>query len=220
MNCSEFKNRLDDYLDSSLSADERMDVQVHINACAHCRGRLGRAQAIQDALRQMSAPSSIPADLAERALLRARAAQDRRRALRRGFIGGALAASLVIAVATTVFWPQAQPLEPNTQVLALNEVRPVKLALNSDRALQGVTLTIELPAMAELKGFRGRTVVSWKTNLEMGTNLLALPIIATGSGNGYLVARIEHNNKVKELSIPLTAKPAHTGLLDWRKALS
>lgn len=217
MNCTEFKNRLDDYLDGGLSAAEQMDFQVHLSACTQCRGRVGRAQSIQKALKQMTTPAA-PADLAERALIHARAAQDKRRALRRGFIGGALAASILIAIATTAFWPQVQPLEPNTQILALNEVRPVKLALNSDRALEGVTLTIELPAMAELKGFRGRTVVSWKTNLEAGNNLLALPIIATGSGSGYLVARIEHNNKIKELSIPLTAQPNHTGLLDWRKA--
>lgn len=50
MNCRRFENRLDEYLDETLSPGERMAADRHVAGCAACREALRRRQQIGRAL--------------------------------------------------------------------------------------------------------------------------------------------------------------------------
>mgnify|MGYP000715320905 CR=1 FL=1 len=122
-------------------------------------------------------------------------------------LGGAIAASLVIAITSFVL-PLARQQGPEleSQTLALHQVTRVALALDSREELMGATITLRLPDNVELKGFPGQRMISWKTNIDRGTNLLALPVKGIIAKNGLLVARLEYGNKSKEYKVELTVQ--------------
>ena len=55
-----------------------------------------------------------------------------------------------------------------------------------------------------LDGFDDERHVDWQADLERGSNLLSLPVVARATGNGRLVAVIEHEGRTREVAIELT----------------
>ena len=105
--------------------------------------------------------------------------------------------------------------EQARQTLALNQVTRVALALDSREELKGATITLRLPDNVELNGFPGQRMISWKTDINQGTNLLALPVKGVAAKNGLLVARLEYGNKSKEYKVELSVKNSDiNGALD------
>ena len=76
--------------------------------------------------------------------------------------------------------------------IALNEPRQMDIAIETDRDLQGATITIILAGDVDLDGFPTQRELSWSTNLDAGVNRLSLPLIATGTNGGQVLVRLDH----------------------------
>lgn len=209
MNCNDFYNQLDDYLDGTLSVAQQVSFREHAETCARCGQKLSKAEGLLADLKQM--PMAGPsADFAER-VLRQAVEQNVDHHHRRGFaagFGSALVAGLALWFVVGVLPPQGEPTAPGQSLvtIALNETRDVKLVFNAERDVQGAQISIQLPDNVMLAGYPGQRSLEWQTDLAKGDNLLQLPIIATQANGGMLVAQIKHGNKVKTLNIKLDVR--------------
>ena len=68
----------------------------------------------------------------------------------------------------------------------------MNIAIDTDRALQGATISILLAGDVELDGFGTRRELTWNTDLQAGVNKLTLPVRAVGAEGGQLVVRMTH----------------------------
>ncbi|MFU8896614.1 MAG: hypothetical protein ACNA8J_09520, partial [Gammaproteobacteria bacterium] len=85
--------------------------------------------------------------------------------------------------------------------LALYEPRDIGLAIEAAQAMPGATLTISLQGGIDLVGFGERRELSWQTDLDAGTNMLSLPIIAHSLEEGTLTAHLEHGEQAQVISV-------------------
>ena len=76
--------------------------------------------------------------------------------------------------------------------IVVNEPRSMDIAIETDRALAGATISVILAGDVELDGYVGRRDLTWTEDLDAGVNRLTLPLIATGSEGGQLVVRLSH----------------------------
>jgi anti-sigma factor RsiW len=53
MDCNRVRDLLAAYLDNELSAEERVEVEAHLSACAGCRKALDSMRKAQDAVRSL-----------------------------------------------------------------------------------------------------------------------------------------------------------------------
>jgi hypothetical protein len=86
-------------------------------------------------------------------------------------------------------------------VLALNESREVPLVIDSERQLDGATIRILVTGSVSLTGYDQQHEVEWQTSLTRGANLLSLPVTARETGEGRIVAEIEHQGKTRRVSV-------------------
>lgn len=213
MNCNDITELLDNYLISGWPQAKSQDIAVHITHCNDCQQRIVELEALQQAMRAMPVPTHS-SDFADRILARAQHASQRRRR-QRSVVAMALAASIVVALSVTLLLPglQRPANSVNEIAMTLHETQTVQLVLDSEQQLDDVLLSLKLPEGVELEGFAGQRDIAWRTQLQQGSNLLALPLVATALKRGKLVARIEHEAKSKELTVDLRVRPvAGTGL--------
>jgi anti-sigma factor RsiW len=209
MECHEFISQLDDYLDGRL--DER-PLRAHLNVCDDCRQQYHHAVAAQAAVRKLSPPEVHPA-FVDRAMQRAirrdaAGAHPRRRAL----LGMALAASLVLGVATGAYLSlRAAPVQ--TVVMTVERPETVRMVFDSVKPLRAATLSLSLPENVEVVGFGGVRELSWQTDLREGQNLLQLPLIAHGAVKDELLAQLSHGASTKTFRVKLeVAKSGASGM--------
>ena len=220
MNCKIGLNMMDDYLGGYLAEDNRQALEDHLGHCASCQARFVQDQALRQRL-QAQLTGQPKAGFADRVLARAVEHHQSKTHHHWSFIGGAIAASLVIAVTSFLLplVPQ-QDTELARQTLALHQETRVALAFESREGLKDATITLHLPDNVELKGFPGQHKISWKTDIDRGTNLLALPVMGVAAKNGLLVARLQYGNKSKEYKVELNVKnPDVNGQLDRKGAI-
>ncbi len=222
MKCTELEKYLDDYLDDAVSPAEQKAVEAHIESCASCQQALEAHKTLRQALR------SLPVDEAsadfEAKVFTAVSSHYGPRSGHSGsrFYAGfatAMTASLALWFASTVYTPPVDEYVRDEQApqiinLTMNQARTVKLVFEAPTDLAEVTLSVELPENIELEGFSGQKQLVWQTNLNKGQNILALPIIATGNGQGELVAQLSYGNKTKQFHIVL--KTADDGALIYQ----
>ena len=192
MECHNLALQLDDYLDGRLDAVAQHSIQEHLELCPNCRRRHQHAVALQAALRTLPAPTPRQG-FVDQALSRAAGAV---RTPRRGVLGMALAASLVLGVAVGVFLV-TRPAPVQTVALTLERPKTVRVVFNSAKPLQAATLSLALPENVELVGYGDRRELSWQTDLREGGNLLQLPLVARGTAKDELVARLSHGGTSK-----------------------
>ena len=113
-------------------------------------------------------------------------------------VGGALAAS--VAVAVTVWWVRPQPdslaSAANPRVaLALHEVRAINVSLDSPEALTGAEIHVVLTGAIGLQGFAEQRDLRWTTDLDRGVNQLTLPLVALGPTGGQVMVEVQHGDK-------------------------
>lgn len=116
-------------------------------------------------------------------------------------LGGALAASLTFLMLRPV--PMAPADEPALS-LALNETREIDVVIESERHLEDATIRIAVMGGIALDGFENKHEIDWQADLEQGTNLLTLPVVARGKGGARLVAVVEHEGKKRTITVDLT----------------
>lgn len=130
----------------------------------------------------------------------------------------AAAAGLVVAVLAGLQWQGQtadQPLDLATAPLQvqMQQLEPVQVVLNSERALQGVTVIVDLPAHLALEGYGNKQRLQWTSNLNAGANKLVLPVQfredimnATGTSDlalDEIVIELEHDGLRKQFRVPV-----------------
>jgi hypothetical protein len=214
MDCSGINQRLDDYLDGAVSADDIVAIERHADACPACRALLTWEIRVHRALRELPAPEPTE-EFFDRAFARVVAQTPSRRNWR--IPGLALAASILLIFTVNLLLESGTaPVEEIPGLaIALNQIHEVSLVFESERAMHNARFTIELPEGIELSGYPGQREISWEGNLAQGRNLLVLPVEARSGQGGKLVAYVTHTGKRKNLVlrmevIPPTAPPAVT----------
>jgi hypothetical protein len=221
MNCTDVRPRLDALVLGELSRDQADALLRHIEGCAGCAGAKAEAEKLFAALRSMPVPP-MRSGFAEAALARAVAHGESRRPQRHVGQGpqghpmaagrwrrpaawlGALAAGIL---AFAVLGPSRLPEPPITSPetaplrLALYDPREIAIAIDAGEAVVGARLTVRVTGGISLFGFGDARELHWESDLDAGTNLLPLPVIAHSLEQGLLTAVVEHGDSVHRIEI-------------------
>jgi hypothetical protein len=196
MNCESVAEQIRALAEGSLDSDQRIACMDHIAVCRDCDDALRGVRAMLVVRDQATVPGS------ERVFNRvmSKAGYDpRHQASRTGFwlgagFSGAIAASLLavafalgLLASPAVEAPQAAEFFVSTY-----EVRPMNIAIEADRPLEGAQISILLSGDVEVDGYVDRHELSWTDDLEPGVNQLTLPIRAIGERGGQMVVRLSH----------------------------
>ncbi len=203
MNCHDIHNYCDAYLEQEMSDTQKHALEAHLESCPACRHYVQQAQNIRDALTKLQAPAMRPG-FAEQAFDKARQ-QNTTVAGSKRFTGTglALAASLALAGIVGVFMHQPSSTEPEPTAIriSMQKAKDINVVFNAREDLEQVTISIELSDNLALDGYGDKRTVSWNTPLQKGKNVLSLPIIATQSGNGTVIARLRLGDQNKTVQI-------------------
>ena len=215
MSCNECKNNLRSWARNELSAAQVSRIEHHIAGCKDCAIAAYNERAIFNALHDTQAVPAPSSGFEERIL---GAATGKDEAVRNGgygrgwstpVAGGAVAAALVIGIALGFGWksspgPDSELAQSGSgqagsdQSLSAEPVaRNVRLAFSSREALEGVTLTVELPPHVEVASYPGHQKLSWKVDLDKGENVVNLPLNILFPGEGELIAHLDDGRRTK-----------------------
>ena len=172
-------------------------------------------QPLRRALRQMPTPEPR-AGFVERALSQA-AVQQRSAQVAslpgrlRHFVlrwetwaGAALGGAVAAALTLMLLRPVDTTVSPQQVALTLHEMRNVDVLIDSERELKGATIHIVASGSIALDGFDDERQIDWQADLDRGSNLLSLPVVARAAGKGRLVAVIEHEGRTRQVGIELS----------------
>lgn len=204
MECTQWQQRLDDYVDGQLSAVDMSAMQQHVAVCPDCRVLLEQQDQLMQSLRTMPVPPLRPGFTPQALKLAVVQGQQRRRGFATGF-SSALAAGVALWAVVTFMMPD-RSLQPDgvAQVqLALYQESTVNLVFYSPKPVSSATLSIALPDNVELVGFPGERTISWQTALTEGQNVLPLPLRASGQVSSQLLASIESGGSKKSFHVQI-----------------
>jgi hypothetical protein len=196
MNCDFVSDNVQDIATRSL-ADEKLAESIsHIENCSDCRAALRGAEALLEL--KMRETTAATDQLFDRIVKTATSATSHDQTSNRFWVGagfgGAIAAS-IFALAFAFGWTDGiRSAAPATVefVVALGEPRQMDLAFETDRQLDGATISIFLSGNIGIDGYGLQRELTWTEDLDAGVNRLSLPIIANGVGGGQMVVRMTH----------------------------
>ncbi len=144
MNCEEYRDLLNHYLDGEPAADGLVD---HARQCKDCAALYRGAQQLTSALAHMKPPPAPPPYLTNWTLLALRDERRHRLALRLRLAACAIAAAMLLAVLIPSFWPRSNngqvanvPIASVPQPTATEPQPTLRDAVNqAGQALSGVT---------------------------------------------------------------------------------
>ncbi len=210
MNCHQFDQYLDEYLDGVLPLRLRQEFSDHGSQCQRCHQCLIQAEKIQQALRGMPVPP-LPENYVEKQFQKLWAQQSRASSKKgwRYLNHPALAASLLLGILLgggLMQWLSSNrsPEVGPSVTVALYETREVRFVVNARNDMPGARVTIRIPPHLQMEGYPDRHELTWTTDLKAGPNLLALPLKADMPGSGKVVMMINSDAGVlaeKELVI-------------------
>lgn len=208
MNCDQYHENLDQFLDDELETALLSEFQAHVKDCNDCTEVLRRKKDLRQALKSMPLPAPEEGFLdsvVEQALVRTH--RNEKRFWSSAGIGGAIAAGVIgwMVLTLPADLPQGTDQLPlDTVTISLNVEKTIKLTFNSTRELQAATLSLQLPAGVEVVGYEGRASVRWTTTVKPGTNILELPIIVRFGNGGAILARVEHEGRQQSFEFAVT----------------
>lgn len=223
MTCRQFNQEVGSLVRGELPPHEQEALESHASVCPECAELWEDERRLQKGILAQTIPEpNADFEARVRAMALAGRAPHRSKLPQAPIWASAVAAVLALGIfigmqiGPVKVAPSGEHLaetsdenkaEPATQLQNRAEVRTVRLAFNSRRAMENVTLTLEMPPNAELAPFPGRQTISWKVNLKEGDNVLALPINVLFPGAGELVAHLDDGTRRKTFS---TAIPGNT----------
>lgn len=223
MTCRQFHQEVDSLVRGELPPHEQEALQAHASVCPDCSELWEDELRLQNGIMAQNIPSpNADFESRVRSAALAQAAPQRSGFPKTPLWASSIAAVLALGIFIGMQIGPADPEmpgddlaetsdqgtpEPASRIQSSAEVKTVRLAFNSRRAMENVTLTLEMPPNAELAPFPGRQTISWKVNLKEGDNVLALPINVLFPGSGELVAHLDDGTRRKTFS---TAIPGNT----------
>ncbi|NHA15509.1 anti-sigma factor [Thioalkalivibrio sp. XN279] len=231
--CKTLRSKLDDLLDGALPRPEAEALERHIAGCPACEATRADAEGLRAALRAMPVPGMRPgfaqaalaAAVAQDAGRKQAAVpaprEARRRTRRFGFMpwpaspawpwlgaaAGAVAAGLLVVALWGLPQDAVTPVDSVPQAaeltLALYEPRDIAIAIDAEQAMPGARLTVRLAGGIELVGFGDTRELSWETDLDQGTNMLSLPVLAHSLEQGRLTALVEHGERRQQIELAI-----------------
>lgn len=197
MKCEAVKKLLDNFVIQRLPESEANEVTDHLSVCKDCQQTYLNTRMLVDVLSSLTVPA-VSTDFADRVISKAVRSGAYQPVRLLSYVASGIAASFLIlfVLAFTMLDPQSStPSSPI--VLVSDEIRTVKLAIESARTVEGIRMTIDLSENLQISGYENQKSISWGTSLEKGTNVIALPISAIAQGNGEIKARVEFKGSEK-----------------------
>ena len=218
MQCSDINRHIQQFLDKQLDAENLLAFEQHISTCYECAKNLDFSKNLLSDLPNLSVPQPSE-NFKQRAFAEVRRQHKDNHKQHHGFrfmtgFATAAVASLAIWLVSSVYIPDTSIEQPQTISISMNEAHIVRLVFDSQADFQQVNLSINLPDNMQLDGYPGRSELSWQTSLLKGQNVLHLPIMATGFGQGELLAELNYGDKVKKFRVLL--KTTVDGLLRYQ----
>lgn len=217
MTCEPATARFEDYLDATLPASERLELDQHLRTCASCKAELIKLRTLRSMLAELPAASAAPGALDSILRAAVRPAASRRGSRwqdPRWFAPGlATAAVLLIALGIRVGMdlPGTKPVGAEVvmtaqPVLLDKNVQHVALLFRATDVVHDADISLWLPQDVQIAGRPGLRHISWHIDLKSGPNVLELPLIATGSHSGTLVVQIAGGSLVRRLDVPISMR--------------
>lgn len=222
MTCEQIQLFFDDYLDDTLTPLQATAVKQHCDACENCSAQLAQLQRQKQILEQLPVPPA--SDGFERrvillAIENARA-DERQYRIKRNFYKVAAAAMISALVLWLGVFNDSSVID-NQEYLVIvdNEVRTIKLAIDSEQAMEAVDFRIELSDNLEIAGLGNKKQINWTTRLQQGVNVISLPVVGIAQGRGDITTRIRVNGKEKVMRITTEYKLPGSVLYDHKAAM-
>ena len=195
--CATVNILLDDFLIGRLSESDADLVSDHLRQCEKCDHRYHEVKALIYPLQSLKVPA-MSARFADSAIARAIEANTNRSSRLLRQVAGGIAASFILLFVLTFVAFDSNPVKPASPIVLIeDEIKTVKLAIESARAVDGIKMTIDLSDNLEVSGYENLRQISWRTRLEKGTNVISLPISAIASGDGRIKASVQLQDKEK-----------------------
>lgn len=208
---------MDDFVMGRLSESEASEFSRHLSSCKGCKREFLNTKMIVERLQNLTVPAT-PAYFADQVIskaVRKRGAYQPVRLL--SYVASGIAASFAIlfVLASTMLDPQ-DSMRSSPVVLIGDEIRTVKLAIESARAVEGIQMTIDLSDNLQISGYENLKTISWGTRLEKGTNVIALPISAIARGDGEIRTRVQIQGSEKVFTFDTRYKSSDPGNAQYR----
>jgi len=189
-------------------------AQEHVAACRDCRAAL-HAVSVLDDERHADVPPP-PAGAADRAIRNALRAGQSERSGRRPFVAGLVAGAAIAASVAGIAigfgalrTPANGPGSLTPQIgLALNESRPINIALDAETEMPGAEIHVLLNGDIELDGYGGERELRWTVDIAAGANQLSIPVVAIGTGGGQLLVEVEHGDRQRRFLVDIAGAGA------------
>lgn len=204
MQCEDFNNWIDYYLEDELEAHRRSSLEAHTSQCEHCRQLLEQKRWLLSQLNTLPAPQASR-QLAHRIVKQRQQKHAQKWRWFGAGVGSALAAGLAVFVFVVTLGNFNKQVQTSAAVLAgINHASDVHILVQSGHDLENVRFSLLMPASLELKGFKGRRELAWQGRLQQGSNLLSLPLVPLEAAHGTVVVKIEHQNVSKEYRVDIS----------------
>ncbi len=204
MNCEKIQSLLNDYIDDTLSVLDAEVVDNHCHTCARCARQLEALRIQKKSLRTLPVPPAsdgFEKRVVASAIQDAQAAQNLHNKTG-SFYKFATAAMISALVLWLGLFNDTKTGKDDLYMVSVgDEVRTIKVAIDSEQALDAVNMRVELSDNLELEGFGNKKQISWTTHLREGVNVISLPVVGIAQGRGDITTRIRLNGKEKVMHI-------------------
>lgn len=204
MKCEQIQLIINDYVDGTLPELQADTVKNHCVSCESCSASINALEKQKELLKSIAVPpasSGFEKRVIEAAVFNAQA--EHSLSLKHDSIIKFAAAAMISALVVWLGLFSESNVSQNSETLIAvsDEVRTIKVAIDSEQALDDVSLRIELSDNLELAGFGNKKQINWTTGLRKGVNVIALPVVGIAKGKGDITTRIQLNGKEKVMRI-------------------
>ena len=190
MNCRIAKTLMQDAADGELNGADTGLIHAHLEECPACREDYRQTLKMLESLRNLPVPPPS-AGFAERVLAKATRSRPLAEVSHSLRPAAGIAASLLVLFLLVTLTIDRWPGRQTTDIVLLgDEVRTIRVAIESAQVVDGIRMTIDVSDNLEIEGYRDQREISWTARLEQGINLIALPVSAIADGEGEIVARV------------------------------
>ena len=196
MNCESLIEKIPAIAAQTISDTEYRVAMSHVEICPECRSALRGSEALVELRRR---ESDQPTDQLFEQVMNKATGRPGHRANKQRFwlgtaFGGAVAASLfAFAFFLGGFDGDRNATDSSAEfIVSMGEVRQMDLAFETNRQLDGATISILLSGDVEIEGYGIQRELTWTENLDAGVNRLSLPVLANGIDGGQMIVRMSH----------------------------